>query len=246
MGSFNIVLTMRLRNGKRSLKEVLTLYEKKHPNKKPVKTNQIDCVIAYGEYLTKLALDKDEEAKQSLNDSDKFTRKLYTLNRTINETFIKIIEEKTNRRPSKKKIKELENTLKEQKVEHRYLLQQSKILLLEAKRHFAQTKRIYKDGNLKYELGEKTIRYRRKTQIFVGEECSICMGDIESDERTLIVKECKHFYHHACFMKWCEYHSTCPTCRDILEPEVVAYELPVDIANMVSWADITETNISSY
>lgn len=128
---------MRLRNGKRSLKDLLKIYEKRHPAKKnSLNDDQVVVeVLKYGDELTKEATRQDKIAKKYLKESDDITKKLYKINQQINDDFVKIVEEKTKKNPKKKLIKELESRLVEQKEQHKYLLKKSKQNLLWAKRH---------------------------------------------------------------------------------------------------------------
>merc|ERR1711988_1233811 len=105
MGSlFSSVLNMRLRNGKRSLKDLLKIYEKRHPaKKKSLNDDQVMVeVLKYGEELTKEATKQDKIAKKYLNESNVITKKLYRINRQINDDFLRIIEEKIKKKSNKK------------------------------------------------------------------------------------------------------------------------------------------------
>lgn len=42
-------------------------------------------------------------------------------------------------------------------------------------------------------------------------ECPVCMENITPE--TFATTPCGHFFHKGCLERWCENHSTCPSCR---------------------------------
>lgn len=50
-------------------------------------------------------------------------------------------------------------------------------------------------------------------------ECVICLGEFEDDE--IVTKlQCRHLYHRECLAIWLRDHNSCPTCRDVVFPEL--------------------------
>lgn len=41
--------------------------------------------------------------------------------------------------------------------------------------------------------------------------CSICTENIESDD-SLVITNCKHFYHEECLQEWIKHRNICPYC----------------------------------
>mmetsp|Transcript_28254 Transcript_28254/g.65354 ORF Transcript_28254/g.65354 Transcript_28254/m.65354 type:complete len:381 (-) Transcript_28254:111-1253(-) len=48
---------------------------------------------------------------------------------------------------------------------------------------------------------------------FHGEQCAVCLGDLEDDEDVTALP-CRHHFHRACISKWfAECHHCCPLCK---------------------------------
>ena len=48
----------------------------------------------------------------------------------------------------------------------------------------------------------------------VGEQCNICMEDIEVG-RKMMRLDCKHVFCQVCIERWFADHNTCPNCRHV-------------------------------
>ncbi|KAJ0960810.1 hypothetical protein J5N97_001311 [Dioscorea zingiberensis] len=50
-------------------------------------------------------------------------------------------------------------------------------------------------------------------------QCSVCLGDYQSDERLQRIPHCGHTFHVDCIDHWLTSNTTCPLCRVSLLPE---------------------------
>lgn len=201
----------------------------------------------------------EDRAHLKLARSDRQTSELYRLNRRLDKTFCKIMIEKTEKdnmrtirsRLNKKQIKsheqvinQLEQELKVLREKHAKLTKLSKKSLLQAKRLFTASQRVA-EGYALSEMEESIVKSRKGAKTNVGKECLICLDEITISHQSVKVNKCGHVLHGDCFTAWTEFHSTCPVCRTHLEPQVEQLELPQQIINTLSWADITTTNVSA-
>ncbi|XP_034584029.1 uncharacterized protein [Setaria viridis] len=46
-----------------------------------------------------------------------------------------------------------------------------------------------------------------------GEQCSVCLEDVEAGEMVRQLPVCKHLFHVECIDMWLHSHRTCPVCR---------------------------------
>jgi len=51
-----------------------------------------------------------------------------------------------------------------------------------------------------------------------GLECTVCLSLFEDNEILRLLPKCKHAFHMNCIDKWFESHSTCPLCRNNIDP----------------------------
>ncbi|KAK7247632.1 hypothetical protein RIF29_42519 [Crotalaria pallida] len=52
-----------------------------------------------------------------------------------------------------------------------------------------------------------------------GLECAVCLSKFEDVEILRLLPKCKHAFHIDCIDHWLEKHSTCPICRNKVNPE---------------------------
>ncbi|KAJ1416413.1 Zinc finger, RING-type [Sesbania bispinosa] len=52
-----------------------------------------------------------------------------------------------------------------------------------------------------------------------GLECAVCLTGFEDPEVLRLLPKCKHAFHVECVDTWLDAHSTCPLCRDKVDPE---------------------------
>jgi len=55
--------------------------------------------------------------------------------------------------------------------------------------------------------------------LVLGNECTICLDDIEDDDPARMVPGCNHGFHLYCADTWLSKQPVCPTCRTKLGPE---------------------------
>lgn len=48
-------------------------------------------------------------------------------------------------------------------------------------------------------------------------DCAICLAEFVAGEEIRVLPQCGHGFHVACIDMWLRSHSSCPTCRQILE-----------------------------
>ncbi|CAN0903051.1 RING-H2 finger protein ATL3 [Linum grandiflorum] len=47
----------------------------------------------------------------------------------------------------------------------------------------------------------------------MGNECAICLDEIQADDPATLIPICNHGYHLDCAHKWFSKHQFCPICR---------------------------------
>lgn len=52
-------------------------------------------------------------------------------------------------------------------------------------------------------------------------DCTICMEELESDERAKQAP-CGHVFHSKCISRWLSLHNSCPLCRLTIPPAAAA------------------------
>lgn len=57
-----------------------------------------------------------------------------------------------------------------------------------------------------------------KTVKMALDECAICMDEFEDNETLRLLPKCQHIFHQMCIDVWLVDKSTCPICRDTLDP----------------------------
>ncbi|CAL9161793.1 unnamed protein product [Musa hybrid cultivar] len=51
-----------------------------------------------------------------------------------------------------------------------------------------------------------------------GQECAVCLEDIEAGQAARVLPECRHAFHRLCADRWLSAHPDCPLCRAQLHP----------------------------
>ncbi|KAK7384981.1 hypothetical protein VNO78_30686 [Psophocarpus tetragonolobus] len=51
-----------------------------------------------------------------------------------------------------------------------------------------------------------------------GLECTVCLSQFEDAEILRLLPKCKHAFHMNCIDKWLENHTSCPLCRNDIDP----------------------------
>ncbi|CAL5053171.1 unnamed protein product [Urochloa decumbens] len=54
--------------------------------------------------------------------------------------------------------------------------------------------------------------YKKKSS-GVGDECSVCLGEVKPKETVKQLPICAHLFHEGCIDVWLRSHGTCPVCR---------------------------------
>ena len=65
---------------------------------------------------------------------------------------------------------------------------------------------------------QETIEKIKKNKVSLNDipdsdkTCSICLEDF-SDEKEILILDCKHIYHNECIIEWIYKDTSCPLCR---------------------------------
>lgn len=59
----------------------------------------------------------------------------------------------------------------------------------------------------------------RGEELVMGNECAVCLDEIESDQTARMVPGCNHGFHLQCADTWLSRNSICPVCRAAFGPE---------------------------
>ncbi|CAL5048112.1 unnamed protein product [Urochloa decumbens] len=62
-----------------------------------------------------------------------------------------------------------------------------------------------------------------------GDECAVCLGELQRGEVVKQLPACAHLFHDGCIDAWLRSHVTCPVCRSPVNatPPVVAAQIVV-------------------
>lgn len=66
--------------------------------------------------------------------------------------------------------------------------------------------------------------------------CSICLSDIEDNEKTRL-STCKHEFHSACIERWKRIAETCPLCREVCNTSIL-YNIRYVNRNIINNEDV--------
>ncbi|CAN1127395.1 E3 ubiquitin-protein ligase ATL23 [Linum perenne] len=50
-------------------------------------------------------------------------------------------------------------------------------------------------------------------ELVMGNECAVCLDEIEAEDPARMIPVCNHGYHLECADKWLSKHPFCPVCR---------------------------------
>ncbi|KAF3628955.1 E3 ubiquitin-protein ligase ATL23 [Capsicum chacoense] len=56
-------------------------------------------------------------------------------------------------------------------------------------------------------------------ELVMGNDCAVCLDEIENEQIARIVPGCNHGFHVECADTWLSKNPICPVCRTKLEPE---------------------------
>ncbi|KAL3340785.1 hypothetical protein AABB24_029093 [Solanum stoloniferum] len=56
-------------------------------------------------------------------------------------------------------------------------------------------------------------------ELVMGNDCAVCLDEIESEQIARVVPGCNHGFHLECADTWLSKNPICPVCRTKLEPE---------------------------
>ncbi|KAG5033777.1 hypothetical protein AAZX31_04G020400 [Glycine max] len=72
---------------------------------------------------------------------------------------------------------------------------------------------------------EKLPRVTGK-ELVLGNECAVCLDEIESEQPARLVPGCNHGFHVHCADTWLSKHPLCPVCRTKLDPQIFTSQSP--------------------
>lgn len=56
-------------------------------------------------------------------------------------------------------------------------------------------------------------------EVVMGNECAVCLDEIENEQPARLVPGCNHAFHVECADTWLSKHPLCPVCRAKLDPQ---------------------------
>ncbi|KAJ3675501.1 hypothetical protein LUZ60_004543 [Juncus effusus] len=91
------------------------------------------------------------------------------------------------------------------------------------------------ESGLKKEVREMLPVVVFKESFLIREtQCSVCLGEYQSDERLQRIPPCGHTFHVDCIDHWLSTNTTCPLCRVSLLPTptkvAISTSTPVDVS----------------
>ncbi|KAM7518140.1 hypothetical protein LguiB_017102 [Lonicera macranthoides] len=57
-------------------------------------------------------------------------------------------------------------------------------------------------------------------ELVMGNDCAVCLDDIEADQPARLLPGCNHGFHLQCADTWLSKNRICPLCRSSLDPEL--------------------------
>ncbi|KAL3737031.1 hypothetical protein ACJRO7_025885 [Eucalyptus globulus] len=74
-------------------------------------------------------------------------------------------------------------------------------------------------------------------------QCSVCLGDYESEDRLQQVPACGHTFHMGCIDHWLATHTTCPLCRtSLLAPTNRSIEVQAEAGHGSSVQEVLQAS----
>merc|ERR1712032_947926 len=225
----HICIKMRLRNGKRGHDEALKGFEqdkiKKQQHDEFIKRrdgsgsempipSSSRAATRSTRKPKKLAITKKETITRTPAEWQAFhlqRAKLWKCNGKLEKVFIKKIMELSKKEGASKRTLEKiktnvtiyekeENVLK---LEQDRLFKKNKKLELEAKRAFINSKRAAA-GEYLTEVEENTMVFRVDAKVNEDQDFAVCIDKI-GHNRSVMTKQCKHYFHEDCFDSWMEF-----------------------------------------
>ncbi|CAL9069706.1 E3 ubiquitin-protein ligase ATL23-like [Musa acuminata AAA Group] len=62
-----------------------------------------------------------------------------------------------------------------------------------------------------------------------GQECAVCLEDIEAGQAARVLPDCRHAFHRPCADRWLSAHPDCPLCRAYLHPPPPPPSVPLQV-----------------
>ncbi|XP_058106261.1 RING-H2 finger protein ATL29-like [Magnolia sinica] len=63
-----------------------------------------------------------------------------------------------------------------------------------------------------------------------GLECAVCLSEFDENDVLRLLTVCSHVFHHDCIDLWLGSHTTCPVCRQDLNPVEKSLEVRIAVA----------------
>ena len=58
-------------------------------------------------------------------------------------------------------------------------------------------------------------------KVYQPEDCSICLGEFEPEQKLLDYPECQHTYHFDCISTWLKEKMLCPYCKGTIRSSII-------------------------
>ncbi|GMH14183.1 hypothetical protein Nepgr_016024 [Nepenthes gracilis] len=75
-----------------------------------------------------------------------------------------------------------------------------------------------------------------------GLECAVCLCELSEGEKARQLPKCNHGFHVDCIDKWFQSHSTCPLCRNPLNPQPSLNTTNIEIRQNFSHSSSEESS----
>ena len=74
---------------------------------------------------------------------------------------------------------------------------------------------VYRENAAK--IIQRNWRRKKNKEILLNEMCGICFEILDTEDKCIYLRDCKHMYHMKCINQWRKHNNTCPSCRQSID-----------------------------